>query len=97
VTISGGVGPNVTAIVQNQTNQDLTISTAPLLVNLNGTLLANNNTSGTKQLKVLAGGNVSVGGTGDLVLQNNTSYLRAYIETDGCSTGTRTLCDEARV
>jgi hypothetical protein len=73
VTISGGVGPNVTAIVQNQTNQDLTISTAPLLVNLNGTLLANNNTSGTKQLKVLAGGNVSVGGTGDLVLQNNSA------------------------
>ena len=73
VTISGGVGTNVTAIVQAQTGADLTISTLPLMVNIGGTTLVNTNSSGTKQLKVLAGGNVSVGGTGDLVLQNNSA------------------------
>jgi hypothetical protein len=68
-TLSGGVGTNVTSIVENSTNSALTISTLPLMVNSGGTTLANNNSSGTKVFTVSSG----VGGTGDLVLQNNSA------------------------
>lgn len=69
VTLSGGIGANVTAIIENSTNSPLTVSTTALTVNSGGTTLANLNSSGTKVLTVSA----NVGGTGDLILSNNSA------------------------
>ncbi len=66
VYISGGVGANVKAIVHKNSVSTMLIDTLPILVNSTGTLVANNNNSGSSTLTVSGG----VGGTGDLVLQN---------------------------
>ena len=67
VTIDGGVGTNVTAIIQNSINSPLTVSSSNLTVNINGTTLANISSGGTNVLKV----SCPVVGTGDLILSNN--------------------------
>jgi hypothetical protein len=69
VAISGGVGSNITAIVQNATNSTLTVGTVALTVNENGTTLVNNNVNGAKLL-TLSG---PVNGAGDLILRNNSA------------------------
>ncbi|GEM_PF-1682085 len=66
-TISGGVGSNVTGITENSTTSALTISTNAINANSSGTTLTNS--SGTKLLTVASG----VVGTGNLVLNNNSS------------------------
>ncbi len=65
-TISGGIGANVTRVIENSVNSALTISGA-LTVNTGGTTLTNS--SGTKIL-TLSGGTL---GTGNLVLNNNSA------------------------
>ncbi len=65
--ISGGVGSNVTAITQASASSALTIDTAPILVNSAGTTLANISAGDAKLTAEY------VGGTGNLVLKNNTA------------------------
>ncbi len=67
VTISGGVGSNVTGVTLNSTTSALTISTNPLTVNSGGTTFTN--VAGTKVLTVSGG----VNGTGNLTLNNNSA------------------------
>ena len=67
VTISGGIGPNVTTITENSTTSALTIGTTALTVNSPSTTLVN--AKGTALLTVSGG----VGGSGDLILQNNST------------------------
>ena len=69
-TISGGVGSNVTSIIENSANSPLTIDGAPVkfVVNGSGTTLANNS-SGSAALSVL----IDVEGRGDLILCNNSA------------------------
>lgn len=69
VTISAGVGSNVTALVENSTNSALTVGTSNLTVNAGGTTLVNQNPAGVRILTVSGG----VAGTGDLVLKNNSA------------------------
>ena len=66
-TISGGIGSNVTQIIENSTTSALTISTTALNVNASGTTLQN--LSGTKLLTVSA----AVQGTGNLILKNDSA------------------------
>lgn len=66
-TITGGVGANVTEIIQNSTTSQLTLGTTALNVNPLGTTLTN--VSGTRILS-LSSGTV---GTGDLIFKNNSS------------------------
>lgn len=68
VTIGGGVGSNVTAVSETSATSSLLIATAALIVNSNGTTLANNSTGSA--LLTLSGG---VKGAGDLILRNNSA------------------------
>jgi fibronectin-binding autotransporter adhesin len=67
--ISGGVGPNVTAITENSAFSALTISSGQLTVNPNGTTLTNNNPSGAAVFTVSGG----INGVGALTLNNNSA------------------------
>ncbi len=71
VTIDGGVGSNVTSIVEDSQTSPLTIGATPLTVNSGtaGTTLLNENGGGT-QLLTASGGVV---GTGSLTLENNSA------------------------
>ncbi len=67
-TISGALfGTNITGITQNSLTSALTINTASLTVNSAGTTLTNS--AGTALLTVSAG----VSGTGNLIINNNSS------------------------
>ncbi|MEI6033272.1 MAG: autotransporter-associated beta strand repeat-containing protein [Verrucomicrobiae bacterium] len=76
-TITGGVGPNVTAITQASSNSTLTISTNAIQVNSAGTTLT---ASGTAQFAVTGG----ISGTGNLTLNTNNN-------TNGISVATTTI------
>jgi autotransporter-associated beta strand protein len=65
-TITGGVGSNVTAITQASTVNPLTISNTALTVNSGSTTLTNSSTP----LFTVSGG---INGTGNLVLDNNST------------------------
>lgn len=67
VTISGGIGSNVTGVTLNSTTSALTISTTALTVNSVATTLTN--AAGTSIL-TLSGGTT---GTGHLILNNNSA------------------------
>jgi hypothetical protein len=67
ITISGGVGANVTGINESSSTSALTISTTALTVNSSGTTLTNS--AGTVSLTVSS----AIGGTGNLNLYNNNS------------------------
>ena len=74
VTINGGVGSNVTGVIQSATNSGLTISGSPLTVNSGTTTLTNNSPAGSSSSKNLTVSS-SVDGTGNLVLNNNNSTV----------------------
>jgi len=86
VEISGGIGSNVTAVIQNSTTSILSIGTLPLIVNSAGTTLTN--ISGTKALQVSGG----VTGTGNLILDNRsvTPYGINFSTVSVNNTGTIT-------
>lgn len=65
VTISGGIGSNVTSIIENSATSALTVSTSALNVNSGGTTLQN--IAGTKVLTVSA----AIQGTGNLIVKND--------------------------
>jgi hypothetical protein len=77
-SITGGVGSNVTGITTNSGSEPLNITTTGITVNSGGTTLTNNNTntvatnsqSGTTGLFTVSS---AVGGTGNLILDNNSS------------------------
>ena len=84
VTITGGVGANVTAITLNSTTSALTISTTAITVNSGGTTLTN--TSGGSALTVSGG----VGGVGNLILNNNSALAAGVTLAAINNTGTIT-------
>jgi fibronectin-binding autotransporter adhesin len=70
VTISGGVGANVTSITENSAASTLSIGTTALTVNSAGTTLSNNDTGATGGTLTVS---IGVTGTGNLILDNNSS------------------------
>lgn len=78
--ITGGVGPNVTGIIQASYNP-LTISTSPLTVNPNGTTLTQAgvaDTAGAFPLFTVSGGVI---GNGNLILNNNSTAAGLTLST----------------
>ncbi len=70
VSITGGVGSNVTGITESSTGSSLTISGGTgLTVNNSGITLANNNTAGSATLTVSS----QIIGSGNLELNNNSA------------------------
>ena len=78
VTISGGVGSNVTRILESSATGALTISTTALTVNAAGTTLANDSSAG-KILTLSA----TTAGTGDLILQSGVTGVSSVIVVSG--------------
>ena len=75
-TISGGVGSNVTGIIQASNSNPLTISTSAVTVNGGGTTLT---ASGSALFTVSAG----VNGTGNLIFNNNTANAGVFSISSG--------------
>lgn len=70
VTITGGIGSNVTQIIQASTTSALTISkSGASTLEVNGTGTTLQNTLGTKVLTISSG----VTGTGDLIIKNDSA------------------------
>jgi autotransporter-associated beta strand protein len=67
ISLTGGVGPNVTAVIENSTTSALTIGGLGLTVNSAGTTLVN--AKGTATLTVTG----NIGGSGNLILQNSST------------------------
>jgi autotransporter-associated beta strand protein len=78
VTISGGVGANVTCIQESSAAGALTVSTTALTVNAAGTTLANDSSTG----KVLTLSAVTAG-AGDLILQSAVTGVSSVILVSG--------------
>lgn len=68
VNVVGGIGSNVTSVIQDSTSSALLVSTAALTVNSGGTTLTN-----AKGGALLSFNTAQVSGTGNLILNNNSS------------------------
>jgi autotransporter-associated beta strand protein len=79
VTISGGIGPNVSAVTLNSLTSALTINTTAISVHATATTLTN--TSGTKILTLSAG----TTGTGNLILDNDSSTAAGIVVSSASS------------
>lgn len=83
-TLSGAVGSNVTALIQNSTTSAMTVSGA-LSVNAGGTTLTN--TAGTRLLTLTGG----VTGTGNLTVNNDSATANGVTFTTGAINHTGTF------
>lgn len=81
LTVSSGVDSNVTGLILNSTTSAMTVS-GPISVNGAGTTLTN--TAGTRLLTVSGG----IGGTGNLVIQNNSTTINGVTFSTGAINNT---------
>ena len=86
-TISGGVGSNVTGVIENSLGSALTIGTTGLTVATGGTTLTNSNSGGSALFTVTSG----ITGTGNLILNNSSAIANGITVSTTAINNTGTI------